>query len=135
MSSQEIKKLWWTKLKILCQLLVRFHWKKNHVQENFVLILYMQSCNNTINKSNNENEWSNYVFSFTICQVFWKNQINAHKIWQGCHHIHISYLLRLDKPWRECMDEAVGRLMEGLYKRNMHNCANIIIIADHGIRI
>lgn len=33
------------------------------------------------------------------------------------------------------VDEAVGRLMEGLYKRNMHNCANIIIIADHGIRI
>lgn len=31
------------------------------------------------------------------------------------------------------VDEAVGRLMEGLYKRNMHNCANIIIIADHGM--
>ncbi|XP_078319808.1 uncharacterized protein LOC111119482 isoform X2 [Crassostrea virginica] len=31
------------------------------------------------------------------------------------------------------VDEAVGRLMEGLYKRNMHDCTNIIIIADHGM--
>ncbi|XP_076096525.1 uncharacterized protein LOC143067274 isoform X4 [Mytilus galloprovincialis] len=31
------------------------------------------------------------------------------------------------------VDEAVGRLMEGLYRRNLHNCANIIIVADHGM--
>lgn len=33
------------------------------------------------------------------------------------------------------MDEVVGRLMEGFYKRNMYNCVNIIIIVDYGIRI
>ncbi|XP_056017946.1 uncharacterized protein LOC125670329 isoform X2 [Ostrea edulis] len=31
------------------------------------------------------------------------------------------------------VDEAVGRLMEGLFKRNMHDCTNIIIVADHGM--
>ncbi|XP_062607940.1 uncharacterized protein LOC134269752 isoform X1 [Saccostrea cucullata] len=33
----------------------------------------------------------------------------------------------------ERVDEAVGKLMEGLYRRNMHECANIIIVADHGM--
>ena len=30
------------------------------------------------------------------------------------------------------VDEAIGRLMEGLYHKDLHNCANIIIVADHG---
>lgn len=30
------------------------------------------------------------------------------------------------------VDKAVGRLMEGLYRADLHNCANIIIVADHG---
>jgi len=32
----------------------------------------------------------------------------------------------------DSVDEAIGRLMEGLYRKNLHNCANIIIVADHG---
>ncbi|OWF35917.1 Ectonucleotide pyrophosphatase/phosphodiesterase family member 3 [Mizuhopecten yessoensis] len=30
------------------------------------------------------------------------------------------------------MDMMVGRLMDGLYQQNLHDCVNIIIIADHG---
>ena len=32
----------------------------------------------------------------------------------------------------DSVDEAIGRLMEGLYHKDLHNCANIIIVADHG---
>ncbi|XP_069126683.1 uncharacterized protein [Argopecten irradians] len=32
----------------------------------------------------------------------------------------------------QTMDMMVGRLMDGLYQRDLHNCVNIIIIADHG---
>ncbi|KAK3577563.1 hypothetical protein CHS0354_026532, partial [Potamilus streckersoni] len=33
----------------------------------------------------------------------------------------------------ERVDEAIGQLMDGLYERKLHNCVNIIIIADHGM--
>uniref|UniRef100_A0A674I5U0 Ectonucleotide pyrophosphatase/phosphodiesterase 3 n=1 Tax=Terrapene triunguis TaxID=2587831 RepID=A0A674I5U0_9SAUR len=30
-------------------------------------------------------------------------------------------------------DEALGMLMEGLKQRNLHNCVNLIVLADHGM--
>ncbi|NXT51955.1 ENPP3 phosphodiesterase, partial [Pluvianellus socialis] len=30
-------------------------------------------------------------------------------------------------------DQAVGMLMEGLKQRNLHNCVNLIVLADHGM--
>ncbi|XP_069345252.1 ectonucleotide pyrophosphatase/phosphodiesterase family member 3 isoform X3 [Eulemur rufifrons] len=33
----------------------------------------------------------------------------------------------------QLVDDAVGMLMEGLKQRNLHNCANIILLADHGM--
>uniref|UniRef100_A0A286XYC3 Ectonucleotide pyrophosphatase/phosphodiesterase family member 3 n=1 Tax=Cavia porcellus TaxID=10141 RepID=A0A286XYC3_CAVPO len=31
------------------------------------------------------------------------------------------------------VDEALGMLMEGLAQRNLHNCVNLIVLADHGM--
>uniref|UniRef100_A0A8C6R4P5 Ectonucleotide pyrophosphatase/phosphodiesterase family member 3 n=1 Tax=Nannospalax galili TaxID=1026970 RepID=A0A8C6R4P5_NANGA len=33
----------------------------------------------------------------------------------------------------QLVDEAFGMLMEGLKQRNLHNCVNLIILADHGM--
>lgn len=33
------------------------------------------------------------------------------------------------------MDDAFGMLMEGLKQRNLHNCVNIILLADHGMAV
>lgn len=30
------------------------------------------------------------------------------------------------------VDSYIGQLMNKLYEENMHNCVNIIIVADHG---
>ncbi|XP_033738206.1 uncharacterized protein LOC117325827 isoform X2 [Pecten maximus] len=44
---------------------------------------------------------------------------------QGPESDLVNYRLRT-------MDMMVGRLMDGLYQRDLHDCVNIIIIADHG---
>ncbi|XP_060077671.1 uncharacterized protein LOC132557191 [Ylistrum balloti] len=33
----------------------------------------------------------------------------------------------------ERVDAAIGQLMEGLFHRDLHNCVNILLIADHGM--
>lgn len=33
----------------------------------------------------------------------------------------------------QLVDDAFGMLMEGLKQRNLHNCVNIILLADHGM--
>jgi predicted AlkP superfamily pyrophosphatase or phosphodiesterase len=33
----------------------------------------------------------------------------------------------------QLVDDAFGMLMEGLKQRNLHNCVNMIILADHGM--
>lgn len=30
------------------------------------------------------------------------------------------------------MDKVIDRLMNGLYRRQIHNCVNLVILADHG---
>jgi predicted AlkP superfamily pyrophosphatase or phosphodiesterase len=30
------------------------------------------------------------------------------------------------------MDTVINRLMDGLYRRQIHNCVNVIVLADHG---
>jgi len=33
----------------------------------------------------------------------------------------------------EKVDNTLAELMESLYDKNLHNCVNLVIIADHGI--
>lgn len=56
-------------MKNLMPIVSQFPMKK---KKKFVLILYMQLCNNILNKTMKMNE-AMCVISLTICQVFWRN--------------------------------------------------------------
>ena len=31
------------------------------------------------------------------------------------------------------VDDAIAKLMEGLYEKNLHNCVNLVVVSDHGM--
>ena len=43
-----------------------------------------------------------------------------------------SEYLQVDKALRE-VDKEISRLLNGLYQRNLLNCVNILLVADHGM--
>ena len=43
----------------------------------------------------------------------------------------IPFHCQVNEALRE-VDEAVGKLMDGLVERELHDCVNVIVVADHG---